>query len=349
MNFQEDLSDAVRKELVYKLPVLNPESQENYLLVKQWSKKYEKFDLSGILQLEDRLKQKIIGQEEAVKATVDAILCYAAGINDPEKPIGTFFYVGPTGVGKTELARQLCRELFESESNMLVLNMAEFALEHTIDRLIGVPPGYKESEKGGQLTNFLSKYPYSIILFDEIEKAHPDILKLLLQTFDEGKISNAYGKVIHCSNTIFIMTSNLYALEIAYLFDNGMGYKDVVNVLKPNMMAALSPEFYNRIEPVFFRPLGQESIREIALKFLSLLKSRIKEKKDIDVIFDETIIDYLVLEGYDPVLGARPMRHLIEKGLTTLVATAILDGSCLPGDRLTFSYSDEQIVVTVSR
>ena len=152
MNFQEDLSDAVRKELVYKLPVLNPESQENYLLVKQWSKKYEKFDLSGILQLEDRLKQKIIGQEEAVKATVDAILCYAAGINDPEKPIGTFFYVGPTGVGKTELARQLCRELFESESNMLVLNMAEFALEHTIDRLIGVPPGYKESEKGGQLT-----------------------------------------------------------------------------------------------------------------------------------------------------------------------------------------------------
>lgn len=305
-------------------------------------------NLTNILELEKRLGQKIYGQDHAIKATADAIVRFAAGVGDPNAPIATFLYVGPTGVGKTELAKALTSELFGTDK-YLHINMAEYTLEQSIQRLIGSPPGYVDSGKGGELTNYLMDHPYGLVLCDEVEKAHPKVIKLFLQLFDEGKITSAMGKTVHGRNVIYIMTSNVSAEQIINYQNQGVPLDNLLSLIEPDLMKALSPELYNRVSTIVFTGLSPKNIELIAKKLLTMLEERVFKQKGIKLRFEPSIIDYLVKTGYHPTLGARPLKRLIEKDLTTLVAKAILQGNAKKGDTLIFTYTDGVVKVDIQR
>lgn len=305
-------------------------------------------NLTNVIELENRLGKKVIGQDHAVRATADSIVRFAAGVGDPNAPIATFLYVGPTGVGKTELAKALASELFGTDK-YLHISMAEFAEEYSITRLIGSPPGYMDSGKGGELTNYISANPYGLVLCDEIEKAHPKIIKLFLQIFDEGRITSAMGKKIDAKNIIFITTSNLSADKILSYHNQGVPVDNILSLIENDLMKALSPEFYNRVTTIVFTGLTPQNIELITKKLLAMLEDRVFKQKGIKLRFEQSVIDYLTKAGYSPLLGARPLKRLIEKDLTTLVAKAILQGNAKKGDTLIFSYVDGVIKVDIQR
>ena len=289
-----------------------------------------------LLCLEDNLKKRVIGQDDAIKLVSDAIIRSRSGIKDPNRPIGSFIFLGPTGVGKTEIARSLAYELFDDEKHMIRIDMSEYMEKFSVSRLIGSPPGYVGYEEGGQLTEAVRRNPYSIVLFDEIEKAHPEVLNLLLQILDEGRVTDSNGRLIDFKNTIIIMTSNLGSEHI--LDGNTSMVMDEVKL-------HFRPEFINRIDEVIvFNPLGKDSIYKILDKFICEIEDRLKED-DIHIELTESARDYLVDNGYDIVYGARPLKRLLSRTVETDLAKELVKEELEPGTTFIVDYSDDKFII----
>ncbi len=299
-----------------------------------------------ILGLEDILHKRVIGQDEAVEKVSEAIIRSRAGIQDPKRPIGSFLFLGPTGVGKTELAKTLSEALFDDEKNMVRIDMSEYMEKYSVSRLIGAPPGYVGYEEGGQLTEAVRRKPYSVILFDEIEKAHPDVFNVLLQVLDDGRITDSQGRTVDFKNTIIILTSNIgssYILE--GINNNGMISDEAKDNVYKILRQQFRPEFLNRLdEIVFYKPLEKNEIYRIVDLMLEDLQKRLKDKQ-LTVELTEKAKSYIVEEGYDPVYGARPLKRFIQSRVETLIARIIIKGDIKQGSTLIVDYDGENLVV----
>ena len=299
-----------------------------------------------LLRLEDILHESVIGQDEAVRSVAEAILRSRAGISDVNRPIGSFLFLGPTGVGKTELAKTLAKALFDDEKNMVRIDMSEYMEKFSVSRLIGAPPGYVGFEDGGQLTEAVRRKPYSVVLFDEIEKAHPDVFNILLQVLDDGRITDSQGRTVDFKNTVIILTSNLgSSIILDGIGENGEiteQAKDEVNAL---LKKSFRPEFLNRLdEIVFYKPLTREEIGKIIDLFLKGLSDRLKEK-NVGLLVTDSAKDYIVKCGYDPVYGARPLKRFISHTVETLIAKKIIANYFVPGDTAVVDYDGDDLVV----
>jgi len=297
-----------------------------------------------LLRLDQVLHERVIGQDEAVQAVADAVLRARSGIKNPERPIGSFIFLGPTGVGKTELAKALAAALFDTENNMVRIDMSEYMEKHTVSRMVGSPPGYIGYEEGGQLTEAVRRKPYSVILFDEIEKAHPDVFNILLQLIDEGRLTDSHGRTVNFKNTVVIMTSNIGSPLLLEGIDRDGRIKDGVReeVLKL-MRAQFRPEFLNRIdETVLFKPLTRDELRKIADLQLDELCARLLESR-VTLEITDAVRDYIVNNGYDPVYGARPMKRLIQQKIETPIARVLLAGPKPEGSSIQLDVVDGNI------
>lgn len=298
-----------------------------------------------LLQLGDQLETRVIGQREAVKAVTNAVIRARAGLKDPRKPIGSFIFLGPTGVGKTELAKTLARTLFDTEENIIRIDMSEYMEKYSVSRLIGAPPGYVGYEEGGQLTEAVRRKPYSVILFDEIEKAHDDVFNIFLQILDDGRLTDNKGKVIDFKNTIIIMTSNLGS---NYLLDNESkeGIDESVRVrVKEALKSRFKPEFLNRVDDIImFKPLTVEDIKKIIDIFLDDIRKRLKDK-NINLKITDSAKDIMDKEGYDPIYGARPLKRYIEDTIETEIAKQIIAGNIYEGTTIGVDIKGESIVI----
>ena len=299
-----------------------------------------------LLRLEDILHQRVIGQEEAVEKVTEAILRSRAGIQDPDRPIGSFLFLGPTGVGKTELAKALAQTLFDDERNMVRIDMTEYMEKYSVSRLVGAPPGYVGYEEGGQLTEAVRRHPYSVVLFDEVEKAHPDVFNILLQVLDDGRITDSQGRTVDFKNTIIILTSNLgsnYILE-------GINEKGEISGEARTMVDGLlkqqfRPEFLNRLDDiVFYKPLTKDEITRIVDLMIADLQKRLEEKQ-LTVELTQAAKDYVVDSGYDPVYGARPLRRFLQSKVETAIAKAIISRDLRPRTHLVVDYNGRELTV----
>ena len=300
-----------------------------------------------ILRLQSILHERVIGQNEAVDSVAEAIMRARAGIKDPNRPIGSFLFLGPTGVGKTELAKTLAESLFDSEDNVVRIDMSEYMEKHSVARLIGAPPGYVGYEEGGQLTEAVRRKPYSVILFDEIEKAHPDVFNVLLQLMDDGRLTDSQGRTIDFKNVVVIMTSNVGS---RYLQDNLID-NEISESTRDSVMADLRdhfrPEFLNRIDDtVLFKPLSLEEITEIVDLLVSSLNKRLEDRK-VSVVFTNSAKKWIGEKGYDPTYGARPLKRFLQKQVETQLARALVAGEVEEGSNVTFSIKDDELVMKV--
>jgi ATP-dependent Clp protease ATP-binding subunit ClpB len=300
-----------------------------------------------LLRLQNILHERVIGQNEAVDAVSEAIMRARAGIKDPNRPIGSFLFLGPTGVGKTELAKTLAESLFDSENNVVRIDMSEYMEKHSVARLIGAPPGYVGYEEGGQLTEAVRRKPYSVILFDEIEKAHPDVFNVLLQLMDDGRLTDSQGRTVDFKNVVVIMTSNVGS---RYLQDNLVD-NEISESARESVMADLRdhfrPEFLNRIDDtVLFKPLSLEEITEIVDLLLNALNKRLEDRK-ISVVFTDSAKKWIGEKGYDPTYGARPLKRFLQKQVETQLARALVAGEVEEGSEVAFSVKNEELVMKV--
>jgi ATP-dependent Clp protease ATP-binding subunit ClpB len=295
-----------------------------------------------LLKMETQLHTRVIGQNEAIDAVANAIRRSRAGLSDPHRPIGSFLFLGPTGVGKTESCKALADFLFDSEDNMVRIDMSEFMEKHSVARLVGAPPGYVGYEEGGYLTEAVRRKPYSVILLDELEKAHPDIFNILLQVLDDGRLTDGQGRTVDFRNTVIIMTSNIGSDLIQEAFPNS-SYNEVKEKLLEILHNQFKPEFLNRIdETVVFHPLGEKHLKSIATIQLHALQQRLKER-DYQLTFSEQAVELLVGAGYDPVYGARPLKRAIQQVLENPLAQEILSGRLLPGKNILVDVQDDKI------
>jgi len=288
-----------------------------------------------LLHLEDELHKRVIGQDEGVTKVTEAIIRSKAGIKDPSKPIGSFLFLGPTGVGKTELAKALAESLFDDENNMVRIDMSEYMEKYSVSRLIGAPPGYVGYDEGGQLTEAVRRKPYSVVLFDEIEKAHPDVFNVLLQVLDDGRITDSQGRTVDFKNTILIMTSNIGS---AYLLDgideNGNIRPEAEELVMNDLRNHFRPEFLNRLdETIMFRPLTRDNIHAIIKLLVDDVNKRLADK-EIRIELTENAKQIVVEGGYDPTYGARPLKRYLQKNVETLAAKLILEGNVGTGDTI---------------
>ncbi|WP_346935183.1 ATP-dependent chaperone ClpB [Clostridium sp.] len=299
-----------------------------------------------LLRLEDELSNRVIGQDEAVTAVANAIIRARAGMKDENKPIGSFIFLGPTGVGKTELAKTLARNLFDSEENIIRIDMSEYMEKYSVSRLIGAPPGYVGYEEGGQLTEAVRRNPYSVILFDEIEKAHEDVFNVFLQILDDGRLTDNKGKTVDFKNTIIIMTSNIGS---SYLLENsGIITEETKALVMSEMKNRFKPEFLNRVDDIImFKPLNTEGIKKIIDIFIGDVRRRLVDK-NISLEITNAAKDILVTEGYDPVYGARPLKRYIGNVLETMIAKKIIAGEVYNGCSILVDSKDEEIVFHIS-
>ena len=303
-----------------------------------------------ILGLEEQLHERVVGQDEGVKMVTEAILRSKAGIKDPTKPIGSFLFLGPTGVGKTELAKSLAHSLFDDENNMVRIDMSEYMEKHSVSRLIGAPPGYVGYDEGGQLTEAVRRKPYSVVLFDEVEKAHPDVFNVLLQVLDDGRITDSQGRTVDFKNTILIMTSNIGA---SYLLDgineNGEISQEAEDMVMGDLRAHFRPEFLNRLdEIILFKPLTKSNIGKIVDLLVKELSDRLESQELALELTDEA--KAMVIEnGYDPVYGARPLKRYLQKYVETLAAKCILSGQVAAGDTIVLDVDQDQFVTRVRK
>lgn len=279
-----------------------------------------------LLRLESILHERVIGQDEAVELVSDAVLRARAGIKDPKRPIGSFIFLGPTGVGKTELAKALAQSLFDSEEQIIRIDMSEYMEKHSVSRLIGAPPGYVGYEEGGQLTEAVRRKPYSVILLDEVEKAHPEVFNILLQVLDDGRITDSQGRMIDFKNTVIIMTSNIGS---HYLLDGHIEEEigeETRNLVMGQLRTHFRPEFLNRVdEIILFKPLNLQNIKEIVVKLVKELQLRLSEQQ-IKLSINDEAKEYMAENGFDPVYGARPLKRFIQRNLETMLARAIIAG-----------------------
>ena len=298
-----------------------------------------------LLKLEDLLHQRVVGQEEGVRAVADAVLRARSGIKDPNRPIGSFLFLGPTGVGKTELARALAAILFDDEGNLVRIDMSEYMEKHTVARLIGAPPGYVGYEEGGQLTEAVRRRPFSVILFDEIEKAHHDVFNVLLQVLDDGRLTDSQGRTVDFKNTVLIMTSNIGSPQILEAQQQGARYEQMRTVVMDELRQHFRPEFLNRVdEVVVFHPLGTEHLVQIVEIQLQRLRQRLEERR-ITLALSPAALRQLGERGYDPVYGARPLKRLIQQELETPIARLLVKGELRDGDTASVDIKDGDVVV----
>ena len=299
-----------------------------------------------LLRLPEILHKRVIGQDDAVDKVSDAILRSRAGIQNPNRPIGSFLFLGPTGVGKTELAKALAEALFDDENNIVRIDMSEYMEKYSVSRLIGAPPGYVGYEEGGQLTEAVRRKSYSVVLFDEIEKAHPDVFNILLQVLDDGRITDSQGRTVDFKNTIIIMTSNLgssYLLE--GIDSNGEITQKAVDEVETLLKQNFRPEFLNRLdEIVFYKPLLKDQIKKIVDLMIESLRARLRDKQ-LDVVLTDRAKDYVINAGYDPVYGARPLRRFLQSKVETLIAKTIIAQDLLPDTKMVVDYDGEKLTI----
>ena len=303
-------------------------------------------EVEKLLHLDDHLHQRVIGQDEAVRAVADAVLRARSGIKDPSRPIGSFLFLGPTGVGKTELARALAHTLFDDEANLVRIDMSEYMEKHTVARLIGAPPGYVGYEEGGQLTESVRRKPFSVILFDEIEKAHNDVFNVLLQVLDDGRLTDSQGRTVDFKNTVLIMTSNLGSQEILEGQQQNMDYEGIRAVVLREVQQHFRPEFLNRVdEVVVFHPLTQAELGPIVEIQLSRLRARLADRQ-MTLELSPVAIAELATRGYDPVYGARPLKRLIQQEVETPLSRLIIQGKAMDGQTIVGDVVDGKFVLS---
>jgi ATP-dependent Clp protease ATP-binding subunit ClpB len=298
-----------------------------------------------LLRLDEILHERVIGQDEAVQLVADAVIRARSGIKDPRRPIGSFIFLGPTGVGKTELSRALAEALFDSEDNIVRLDMSEYQERHTVSRLMGAPPGYIGYEEGGQLTEAVRRKPYSVVLFDEIEKAHADVFNTLLQILDDGRLTDAQGRTVDFRNSVIIMTSNIGSVYLLEGISEGVIPEDVRARVMRELREQFRPEFLNRVdETVLFKPLTLEEIEQIVDLQIESLRRRLADRR-LELELTEPARELIAREGYDPVYGARPLRRFIQREVETRIGRALLSGEILDGATITLDAEDDELVV----
>ena len=335
----------------YDNALLKEEVTENEIseIVSKWTgipvTKLVEGEREKLLKLEDELHERVIGQDEAVTAVANAVIRARAGLKDENKPIGSFIFLGPTGVGKTELAKTLAKDLFDSEENIIRIDMSEYMEKHSVSRLVGPPPGYVGYEEGGQLTEAVRRAPYSVILFDEIEKAHEDVFNMFLQILDDGRLTDNKGKTVDFKNTIIIMTSNIGSSYL--LADEGHVTEETKDLVMGEMKRRFKPEFLNRVDDIImFKALDKEEIKKIIDIFIKSLANRLKEK-DIDIEITDSAKEIMVREGYDPVYGARPLKRYIGNTLETMIARKLIAGDIYNGCTIVVDGEDDNISIKV--
>ena len=298
-------------------------------------------DVQKLIHMEERLKQRVIGQDEGITAVSSALRRARSGLQDPNRPIGSFIFLGPTGVGKTELAKALAEFMFDNEQALIRIDMSEFMEKHSVARLIGAPPGYVGYDEGGHLTEAVRRKPYSVLLFDEIEKAHPDVFNILLQILDDGRLTDGHGRTVDFKNTIAIMTSNIGS---QWLQDPSLGDEERRDRTMEALRATFKPEFLNRIDDIIiFRSLTMEDIERIIDIQLGLIRKRLQERK-LTMELTEKAKDYIAQEGYSPVYGARPLKRVLQKQILDSLAMQILEGAFVEGDHIVIDLEDNRIV-----
>jgi ATP-dependent Clp protease ATP-binding subunit ClpB len=308
-------------------------------------------EIEKLVHMEERLHRRVVGQDEAVSAVANAVRRARAGLQDPNRPLGSFLFLGPTGVGKTELARALAEFLFDDEQAMVRIDMSEYMEKHTVARLIGAPPGYVGYEEGGQLTEAVRRKPYSVVLFDEVEKAHHDVFNILLQILDDGRLTDGHGRVVNFKNTVIIMTSNIASPTIQELAQRGASQEIIRASVMEELRAQLRPEFLNRIDEIIvFRPLSRDQIGKIVDIQLNRLRKLLADRK-ITLELSPAAREKLVAEGYDPVFGARPLKRVIQQRIQNPLALHLLQGAFRDGDTILVdvasdgSFTFERVVV----
>lgn len=306
-----------------------------------------------LLRMEEELHKRLVGQDEAVTAVAKAIRRGRVGLKDPKRPTGSFLFLGPTGVGKTELCKTLAESMFGSESAMIRFDMSEYMEKHTVSRLVGSPPGYVGFDEGGQLTEQVRRKPYCVLLFDEIEKAHPDIFNLLLQILEDGVLTDSQGRKVDFKNTVIIMTSNIGAKAISQKSSFGFGItadetadqKKIKEEVMSQLKTAFRPEFINRIDDIIvFKQLTREDIGEIARRMLDVLSRRVADNVGVTLTFEESALDRLAELGFDKVYGARPLRRAIQSNVEDLLSEEILEGKIQNGDKVMCKVTDDTFV-----
>jgi ATP-dependent Clp protease ATP-binding subunit ClpB len=298
-------------------------------------------EMQKLLHMEERLRMRVVGQDEAIKIVSDAVRRARAGIQDPNRPIGSFIFMGPTGVGKTELARALAEFLFDDELAMVRIDMSEYQERHTVSRLIGAPPGYVGYEEGGQLTEAVRRRPYSVILFDEIEKAHPEVFNVLLQLLDDGRLTDGQGRTVDFKNTVVIMTSNIGS---QYIQDLQNDEEEMRRRVTEAMRQHFRPEFLNRIDDtIIFHPLDAEVLKRIVEIQVGLVQKRLSDRK-IEIELTEAAKDLLAEEGFDMVYGARPLKRVVQRDVLNPLASKILSGEIREGSRVVVDRDDRRLV-----
>jgi ATP-dependent Clp protease ATP-binding subunit ClpB len=297
-----------------------------------------------LIRLEEILHERVIGQDDAVNAVADAVLRARSGIKDPNRPVGSFIFLGPTGVGKTELARALAEALFDDERNMIRLDMSEYMEKHTVARLVGAPPGYVGYEEGGQLTEAIRRKPYSVVLFDEVEKAHQDVFNAMLQILEDGRLTDGKGRTVDFRNAIVIMTSNIGSHEILAFHEKGGDNDQMKDAVLGLLRQHFRPEFLNRVdETIVFTALDQEQVNQIAGLLLKNLASRLAKTADFTLKWDDAVVAYLAEKGYDPAYGARPLKRVIQHEIETPLSRQIIGGKVSPKDVITVTIGEAGI------
>ncbi|NEQ22068.1 MAG: AAA domain-containing protein, partial [Microcoleus sp. SIO2G3] len=307
-------------------------------IISKWTgipiSKLVESEMEKLLHLEDELHKRVVGQDEAVTAVADAIQRSRAGLADPNRPTASFIFLGPTGVGKTELAKALAAYLFDTEDALVRIDMSEYMEKHTVSRLIGAPPGYVGYEEGGQLTEALRRRPYAVILFDEIEKAHPDVFNVMLQILDDGRVTDAQGHTVDFKNSVIIMTSNIGSQYITDIAADDNQYEEMQSRVMDAMRSSFRPEFLNRIdEIIIFHALQKNELRHIVYLQTQRLEQRLADRK-MSLKLSDSALDFLAEVGYDPVYGARPLKRAIQRELETQIAKGILRGEFHEGDTI---------------
>ena len=353
---QQKLEDAQKEGTDTKHTLLRDTvtDEEIARVVARWTgiplAKLMEGEREKILHLDDILHKRVIGQDEAVQKVTEAIIRSRAGIADPNRPIGSFLFLGPTGVGKTELAKALAESLFDDEHNIVRIDMTEYMEKFSVSRLIGAPPGYVGYDEGGQLTEAVRRKPYSVVLFDEIEKAHPDVFNILLQVLDDGRITDSQGRTVDFKNTIIILTSNLGS---SYLLDGineqGEISEDAKDKVAQLLKQSFRPEFLNRLdEIVYYKPLTKKDITAIIDLLVKSLADRMKERQ-LGLVITPAAKELAIENGYDPVYGARPLKRYIQSKIETLIARTMIEKELSAGDTVEVGASDGEFTVKVKK